>query len=126
MANYPPVYYPYGQPQSMPMQMQSMPMQTNPQDAFLCRPVTCREEAVGTPTDFTRPMLFPDISHGMIYLKRFNPNTGSSDILDFKQVMPNEVIPEQNYVTRQEFDSFCADLLRRITKSAGEVAPGNE
>lgn len=121
MANYPPYsYMPQQQAFSPGYMPQQMPVQAPIQDAFICRPVTCREEAVGTPlADFNRPMLFPDITHGNIYMKRFNPNTGSSDILTFRMVNPDEVAPENVYVTRQEFDAFCAGLMKRITR-AGE------
>ena len=122
MANFPPYSYMPQQgypPGYMPQQINQM--QNPAQDAFICRPVTCREEAVGTPlADFTRPMLFPDITHGSIYMKRFNPNTGSSDILTFKLSGPEDA-PENNYVTRQEFDQFCSNLLRRMTGGREEA-----
>ena len=120
MANYPPYNYMPQQGYTPGYIPQQMPMQAPAQDAFICRPVTCREEAVGTPlADFNRPMLFPDITHGSIYMKRFNPNTGSSDILTFKLSGPDDA-PENNFVTRQEFDSFCAGLMKRKTRAGDD------
>ena len=110
-------YYPTYQPQ--PQQYNSyytQPQQMPPmQDAFACRPVTSREEAVASPADFMRPLIMPDMAHGMIYVKRFNPATGASDILDFAQ-RTGDSSPALDYVTRQEFDRFCADLMRRLTR----------
>lgn len=83
-------------------------------DAFVSRLVASREEAVGTPTDFNRPIVMLDFGHGAIYVKRFNPNTGMGELLDFKYAPPAEASPTQEYVTKQEFDTFCANLMRRI------------
>ena len=45
---------------------------------YICRPVTGREEAVAMQVDFLGPgTLMPDFPHGIIYFKRFNPNTGA-------------------------------------------------
>lgn len=110
MANFP-VYMP---------QQQMYPNYMQPQmDAFISRLVASREEAVATPTDFTRPIVMLDFGHGAIYVKRFNPNTGMGELLDFKSASPTET-PTQEYVTRQEFDKFCGDLMRRIVGSGKE------
>ena len=106
MANFPPY---------MPPQQQMYPNYMQPQmDAFISRLVASREEAVATPTDFSRPIVMLDFGHGAIYVKRFNPNTGSGELLDFKYISPAEAAPTQEYVTKQEFDTFCANLMRRI------------
>ena len=113
-------FYPTYQPQPQqfggyypqPQQVQNQPMQ----EAFACRPVTSREEAVASPADFMRPLIMPDLAHGMVYIKRFNPSTGASDILDFAQRSGDNAASALDYVTRQEFDRFCADLMRRITR----------
>lgn len=101
----------YQQPQQMP-QMQPQQMQ----EAFACRPVTSREEAVASPADFLRPLVMPDLAHGMVYIKRFNPSTGASDFMDFARCDGGNAAHAPDYVTRQEFDRFCADLMRRITR----------
>ena len=64
-----------------PQIQQSQPQQTAPQpqvqSGFICRPVTSREEALATPCDFMAAgVIMPDMAHGMIYLKRFNSQTG--------------------------------------------------
>lgn len=64
---------------------QYFPQQT--QGGFACRPVTSKEEALAAQTDFMAAgTVMPDLGHGMIYLKRFNPNTGLSDWAEFALV----------------------------------------
>lgn len=49
------------------------------QPGYITRPVTSREEAVAAQTDvFGLGTLMPDLSHNVIYLKKFNPQTGGS------------------------------------------------
>lgn len=114
MANFPPY---------MPPQQQMYPNYMQPQmDAFISRQVASREEAVAMPTDFTRPIVMLDFGHGAIYVKRFNHNTGSGELLDFKYISPAEAAPTQEFVTRQEFDKFCSDLMRRIVGTGKETS----
>lgn len=50
----------------------------------VCRPVTSKEEAIGVPVDFMGSlMVFPDLGHGKVYVKRFNAQTGSADFMEF-------------------------------------------
>ena len=74
-------------------QVQPQPQQTAPQpqvqSGFICRPVTSREEALATPCDFMAAgVIMPDMAHGMVYIKRFNSQTGASDFADFAYTPP--------------------------------------
>lgn len=61
--------------------------QTQVQTGFLCRPVTGKEEALGVQAEYFSPgTLMPDLGHGVVYLKRFNQNTGASDFFEFALV----------------------------------------
>lgn len=83
------------------------------QPSFTCHPVTSREEAVAAQTDyFSAGLVMPDLGHGCIYLKRFNPNTGASDF--FRFVMEPEAPKVDPYVTRKEFEEF----VHRLKKEA--------
>lgn len=113
MANYPP----YMAPQQ---QMYPTNYMLPQQDALISRLVASREEAVAMPTDFNRPIIMPDFSHGAIYVKRFNPNTGAGELLDFRYSAPVEAAPAVEYVTKQEFNQFCADLMKRIARAGRE------
>lgn len=115
-----------GQPQQgfyQPFQMnggnqygyQSQPQQTPPQpvqSGYVTRPVTGREEALGVQVDFFGPgTIMPDLGHGVIYLKRFNPNTGSSDLLEFAYQPPQAAQPEPQYVTVDMFRELEAQVM---------------
>ena len=124
MANYPP--YPYGGYQ--PMQMPQMPMpQMAPQMpqngqmsggglSPMSRPVSSREEAQATAADFSGAlMLFPDISHGRVYLKRWNVQTGAADFLEFgpvEAVAENATGPE--YVCLQTYQEDMEKLRKEL------------
>ena len=124
MANYPP--YPYGGYQ--PMQMPQMPMpQMAPQMpqngqmsggglSPMSRPVSSREEAQATAADFSGAlMLFPDISHGRVYLKRWNMQTGAADFLEFgpvEAVAENATVPE--YVCLQTYQEDMEKLRKEL------------
>lgn len=89
---------PYAPAQTAPMQ--SIPQQ--PGNGFACRPVTSKEEAMAVQVDFFGPgTVMPDIGHGVIYLKRFNSNTGSCDIFEFVAQMPKEAESIQ-YATKED------------------------
>lgn len=128
MASYPNYYQnsPYMQSFSQAPVMQPTqpitPVQSVQQPAFACRPVTSREEAVAAQTDyFSAGLLMPDLGHGLIFMKRFNPNTGASDFFEFaiKTEQP-QTAPE--YVTRSEFEELKASINRRTVKVKKEAA----
>lgn len=78
------------------------------QNGFICRPVTSREEAVAVQTDFiSAGTIMPDLGHGVIYLKRFNPNTGLSDWYEFAYV------PPATETTEKQTDN--TDYFRELT-----------
>ena len=85
---------------------------------FLTRPVTSREEALGAQVDFLGPgTLMPDLAHGKIYLKKFNANTGASDLFTFaleeekaEPTKPEEPAPE--YALKEDVAGIREDLDR--------------
>lgn len=85
------------------------------QPSFVCRPVTSREEAVAVQVDFFGPgTLMPDIGHGVIYLKRFNQQTGASDFLEFSYAPPKAPEPQPEYATVE----MLRELEAKLTKGA--------
>lgn len=91
MANFPQYQYQpqqmgYGQPMQPVYQQQYQPMQMQQQDGQLyCRPVASAEEARGVPVDFTgKPMVFPHLSAGKIYVKAFDQGSGSAIFREFR------------------------------------------
>lgn len=71
------------------------------------RMVTSKDEAVTAQIEFDPSIinLFVDMAHGMIYSKRFNPNTGAADYADYALVIPAQpqqtVQPQQPPVQQQ-------------------------
>lgn len=94
-------------PQNVPQQQmgnQSQPM-------FNCRPVTSREEAQAVQVDFFGPgTLMPDLGHGVVYLKRFNQQTGACDIFEFTAKQPKEE-PVVQYATIDDLNALRDELL---------------
>lgn len=120
---YPRTYLPqmtYGQPQ-MPMQapqqsyMPSPAPQPQQVQGYICQPVTSREEALAVQAQYFSPgTLMPDLAHGKVYLKRFNVDTGASDMYEFSlpdpPVMPTQNTPDYNA------------MLERLSALEAEVA----
>lgn len=136
MANYPP--YPYGyQPMQMPqMQMPQMPPQM-PQNGQMnqgglspmSRPVSSREEAQACAADFSGAlMIFPDLAHSRVYLKRWNMQTGAADFVEFGPVIesaPAEEAPKVEYVSLQTYQEDM-DKLRKELAGLKKVIINNE
>lgn len=139
--NYPTYYTPYNYAPYQPQQARldgtgvAAPQMQNAQQSanigqsggFLVRPVTGREEAVAVPVDFLGPgTLMPDLPHGTVYLKRFNPQTGSSEFYAFT-LPPPEAEPEPvQYVTRQDLNAFREEVVQMISKKGAGINDSNE
>ena len=99
--NYPnygfsPTYLPQNFQNSPQMPPQTAQGGTSSPSGFSCRPVTSKLEAEAVQVDFLGPgTIMPDLGHGVIYLKRFNPNTGSSDFLSFS-FDQNQTVEQEN------------------------------
>lgn len=105
-------------PQSVP-QTQTV---NNPPAVFNCRPVTSKEEAQAVQVDFFGPgTLMPDLGHGVVYLKRFNQNTGACDIFEFTAQQTKEPEPVR-YATIEELNALRDELMssRKVGKSNDE------
>ena len=124
-----PTYFPYQGPQSyyQPQMANYTPqMPQAPQQAqtggvvYSCRPVTSREEAVAAQVDFFGPgTLMPDLGHGVIYLKRFNQNTGACDIVTFAVEQPKQEELVQ-YATMEDLNKLREELTRKVMANDDE------
>lgn len=88
--------------------------QMSQQPSFSCRPVTSREEAQAAQIDFFSPgSIMPDLGHGVIYLKRFNQNTGGSDLFTFvlQQEQPKALEPADEM---KELRKMVEDLRKEV------------
>lgn len=103
--------YPPMAPQAIP---QGFPPQTggNVQTGFACRPVTSKEEAAAIQVDFFGPgTVMPDLAHGVIYLKRFNQQTGACDIYEFFAAQQRQEEPVK-YATMEDLQALREELLQ--------------
>ncbi len=97
----------------------SMIQQNN--GGYICRPVTGREEAVAMQVDFLGPgTLMPDFTHGIVYFKRFNPNTGAADFAEFRLAPPQPEPKPAQGVTMDDFNAL-ADRVRKLEKMEGGI-----
>lgn len=120
MAYYPTAFSGY-QPQQMPMNSYSPMPQNAPtgQQGFSVRPVASREEAMAIQTDFFGPgILMPCLGQGTIWLKRFNQNTGASDLLEFIYAPPQA--PKQE----SPGDYVPMDLFRQLVDKVNQIEKG--
>ena len=131
MSTYP--YPQYGMMPQQPMPQQQMftppaPPQMPQAPSYTCKPVTSREEAIATATNYLGlGDIMPDLAHGVIYLKRFNRDTGVSDFLEFRYSPDAQKPAQAEYVTRTAFDEAMAsitDELNAIKKRGRKAADG--
>ena len=93
--------------------------QAAPQQGFRVQPVASKEEAMAVQTDFFGPgVLMPCLGQRAIFLKRFDPNTGLSDFLEFMYVQPQPARqePEGGYVPM--------DLFRQLAEKVNQIEKG--
>lgn len=95
--------------QSQPVQSQSL---NGGQAVFQCWPVMSRGEAEQASIDFLGPgVVMPNLGQGMVYLKRFNPQKGEIEVLDFAFVPPPPPpAPAPVYDPQNELAAMRADM----------------
>ena len=103
------------------------PYQTQQNNAtppgFVCRPVTSKEEATAVQVDFFGPgTVMPDLAHGIIYLKRFNSQTGACDIFEFTAPVEKEQEPIR-YATQEDIDRLREEIEKLKEKKAKKIDP---
>lgn len=128
MANFPP-YNPYQQmmpgaqqmmPQ-MPQQMMNTPQMQQGGLSPMSRPVSGKEEAMAAAADFSGAMmLFPDVAHGRVYLKRWNMQIGAADFLEFAPVVEQRPV-QTEFVSVQAFQTELEKLRAEIAAVKGGV-----
>lgn len=125
MANYP--QYPYGgqQGQGMPAFAPQRPQDGQFGPGGLSpasRPVSGREEAQAAAADFSGAlMVFPDLSHGRVWVKRWNMQMGAAEFAEFALVQPTAP-PE--YVTTEALRAQLDALRQEMATMKG--GQGNE
>lgn len=114
------------QPQNQGAQIPNM-QQPGGNSNFFCRPVASREEALGVPVDFMgAPMFFPDLAHNVIYMKRFNTNTGAADVFEFhgaqeQTAAASSFAPLDEFNAMKDTISKLQNEIEQLKKPAGRV-----
>lgn len=133
MSTYP--YPQYGMMPQQPMPQQQMftspaPPQMPQAPGYTCKPVASREEALASSTDYLGlGAIMPDLVHEVIYLKRFNRDTGVSDFLEFYRCPPQmQPQAQAEYVTRTAFEEAMNSIADEINalKKRGKKATDSE
>ena len=94
-------------------QQPSYQQQTFQQMSYSVRPVTSREEVVAAQIDFMGPgALFPDLGHGVVHLKRFEPNLGQTKIYTFAILEEND---DRN-VTVKDLEELKETIFEELKK----------
>lgn len=110
-----PAYSPYApvfNPQSnyTPMQ-QNAPQSAQQGLSPASRAVSSKEEAIGVAADFSGAvMVFPDVSHNRVYVKRWNYQTGAADF--FEYVPAGEEKPAARYATIEDLNALREEFLK--------------
>ena len=116
------------QPQSQGPNVQKANNTSQPN--FFCRPVASKEEALGVPVDFMgSPMFFPDLAHNVVYMKRFNTNTGAADIFEFHGQQAQEQLSSTapSFAPLDEFNAMKDTIsklqseIEQLKKPAGRA-----
>lgn len=79
------------------------------------RPVSSKEEAMAVGADFSgAPMIFPDMAHNTIFVKRWDFQSGSAV---FTEYVPKDSATEVStavYATQGDFKEFADRLTERL------------
>ena len=109
--------YPYQQPVQQPVQ----------QPGMIVRPVASIDEARAVQTDFSgATTIMPDFSHGFIYTKQMNFQTGNAEFIPYQRVQMQETkVPDlSDYVKRSDFDEL-AKRFNALLDQLGGTANGH-
>ena len=89
------------------------------QETLVGRMVTSREEALAVPVDFQSGVTFmPDLSHGRVYAKVFNQNTGGADFVEFRAMPKQEASDDAPAFAPL---SVVDELRRQIDELKGRI-----
>lgn len=86
------------------------------------RPVSSKEEAMAVGADFSgAPMIFPDMAHNAVYVKRWDFQTGSAVFVEY---LPKDTVPEATaavYATQGDFKELAEKLTERMEDIEADI-----
>ena len=102
-------------PQSAPA-----PASVGSAGGFGVQPGSTREQALAVIADpLAAGVLLPDLAHGVIYMKRFNPQTGTSDFAEFICEQPQAAANSGAVVTVEMMNAALDQLRAELTSGRG-------
>lgn len=94
------------------------------------RIVASKEEAMGVPADFNgNLMVFPDITHNRVFVKRWNYQTGAADFIEYAPLppaQPQETSPANQFVAVDVFQTAIENLRSEIDALKKPAARGGK
>lgn len=107
---------PYGGRQNGQISNPYMMMQ---QQTISGRPVFSQEEALSSPMDFVSGItVFPDMSHGKVYIKILNQQTGTVETQTFERTKDEKEQPQ--YVTVNQLEQLKQQMMEQMAEMKGE------
>lgn len=86
------------------------------------RPVSSKEEAMAVGADFSgAPMIFPDMAHNAVYVKRWDYQSGSAVFVEY---VPKDSVPEAPaavYATQGDFKELAEKMTERLDDIEAEI-----
>ena len=86
------------------------------------RPVSSKEEAMAVGADFSgAPMIFPDMAHNAVYVKRWDYQSGSAVFVEY---LPKDAVPEAPsavYATQGDFKELAEKLTERLEDIEADI-----
>ncbi len=86
------------------------------------RPVSSKEEAMAVGADFSgAPMIFPDMAHNAVYVKRWDYQTGSAVFVEY---LPKDAVPEAPaavYATQGDFKELAEKMTERLEDIEADI-----
>lgn len=146
-GNFPPYNPPYNpvnpyggqmmpQPPQMPVQAPQTAQTIGQGISPASRPVSNRDEANAVQADFSGAMMiFPDITHNRIYLKRWNMSAGAAEFGEFVPSIPETVEQENTapaFATTEQVDELKNLLgeiktdIEQLKKPSGKTVKKND
>ena len=86
------------------------------------RPVSSKEEAMAVGADFSgAPMIFPDMAHNTIFVKRWDFQSGSAIFTEYVPKDSSTEVPPAVYATQGDFKEFAEHLSERLDDIEADI-----
>lgn len=86
------------------------------------RPVSSKEEAMAVGADFSgAPMIFPDMAHNAVYVKRWDYGTGSAVFVEYVPKDSEVEAPAAIYATQGDFKELAERLTERLDDIEADI-----